>query len=155
MHRVAHHQDTDQLILLSDIDRLVRGLTDEGWRETVALAGERGLAAVCLRGLTMTAEAFDTPVPAWADPELARHAVDEPGARFLDRRLRRIDVLASDLGALASWRARISLVRRHLFPSKEYMRATHGPTGGLAALYAHRIARGARRWTRPLRQREN
>lgn len=150
MHRVAHHHDADHLILLYDIDLLARGLIDSGWREVVALAGERGLAAVCLRGLTLAAEGFGTPVPEWVGAELSRHAVGEPGARFLDRRLRRIDVLASDLGALASWRARLGLVRRVLFPSRQYMRATHGPTRGLAVLYAQRMARGAMRWTQPL-----
>jgi hypothetical protein len=129
MHRVAHHHDTDQLIQLS-IDR--------------------GLAAACLRGLTLASDAFGTPVPVWAGKTLRSVADDEPGARFLDGRLRRIDVLASDLGAIDSWRARIGLLRQHLFPSQDYMRATHGQSGALATLYARRIVRGARRWTEPL-----
>jgi hypothetical protein len=150
MHRVAHHHDTDQLIQLCDIDLLARGLAEAEWRKVVSLAIDRGLAAVCLRGLTLASDAFGTPVPVWAGKTLRSVADDEPGARFLDGRLRRIDVLASDLGAIDSWRARIGLLRQHLFPSQDYMRATHGQSGALATLYARRIVRGARRWTEPL-----
>ncbi len=150
MHRVAHHHDTDHLILICDIDRLARGLNDASWREAAALAVDRGLAAVSLRGLTLARQGFATPVPDTVCEALAARAADEPGNRFLDRPMRPIDVLASDLRTLPSWRARASLVRRHLFPSAEYMRATHGSTAGLATMYARRIARGARRWTRPL-----
>jgi hypothetical protein len=149
MHRVAHHHDTDLLILLCDIDRLARGLNEAEWREVVALAIVRRLSAVCLRGLTLARDAFDTPVPPWAAEALIGCADHEPGARFLDRPLRRIDLLASDFGAAGSWGARLGLVRRHLFPSRAYMRATHGQ-GALAALYTRRIARGAVRWTQPL-----
>jgi hypothetical protein len=150
MHRVAHHHDTDQLILLCDVDRLARGLAVSEWRDMVALAIDRQLAAVCLRGLSLAREAFATPVPSWVTEAFAERAADEPGARFLNGGLRRIDVLASDLVASGSWRARIGLVRRHLFPSQAYMRATHGEAGTLAGLYARRIARGAVRWTQPI-----
>ena len=152
MHRVAHHHDADQLIQICDIDRLARGLDDAEWREAAVLAIERGLAAVCLRGLTLAAEAFDTPVPATIREALSTAAAGEAGARFLDRRLRRIDVLASDFGVLDTWRSRLDLVRRHLFPPAAYMRSVHGESVPLPVLYISRIVRGATRWAEPIRK---
>ena len=131
---------------------MLAALDDDQWREAAALAIDRGLAAACLRGLTLAVEAFDTPVPASIREALSAAAAGEAGARFLDRRLRRIDVLASDFGALDTWRGRLDLVRRHLFPPAAYMRSVHGQSVPLPVLYVSRIVRGATRWAEPIRK---
>jgi hypothetical protein len=152
IHRVAHHYDTDQLILLYDIDLLVRSLADDDWRRFVALAEANGVRAVCLRGLALAVEAFGSPVP---EPVLAGLSADgrlEPSARYVKGPLRRIDMLRSDLGHLTTWRERAQLVAGHLFPGREYMAGRSGAGGGEWLPLAHfrRISQGARRWFRPL-----
>jgi hypothetical protein len=70
-------------------------------------------------------------------------------AAYLRADARKVDLLAADLRALPDWRSRARLLREHLLPPPEYMRAAHrSRRGWLPALYVWRIARGARAWFR-------
>ena len=51
--------------------------------------------------------------------------IDEPSAVFLRPGLRPLDVLLDDLRMLAGWRARLTLLKEHLFPSAAYLRRTY------------------------------
>jgi putative nucleotidyltransferase-like protein len=151
-HRVAHHFDREWILFLSDIDRLARRVDAVGWQRVVALAKQRGILAVCARGLTLAAERLGTPVPRDVLEGLTA-TDDEPTAAYLDHHLRRYDILRSDLRALGNWRARARLVREHLLPPADYMLASYGTTRAslLPALYIHRVVRGAREWFRPFK----
>jgi len=151
-HRVAHHFDLDRLLWVYDIDRVARSLAASQWRAAVALAREKRLRSVCARGLALAIDYFDTPVPPDAMTELSAAAADEPTAAYLQERLRRVDLLRSDLHALG-WRGKAALLREHLFPEPSYILRSYGRTGRmlLPALYLHRIVRGAAAWFRPLR----
>lgn len=151
VHRVAHHFDTDRLLLLWDIDRIARGLTTVDWERFVALAEAGGIRAVCLRGVDLAARLLDTPVPPEVRARLAA-GVDEPSARFVGGTIRRVDVLRSDMARLPGWKARLTLVREHLFPSPAYMAARYGVERSwlLPVLYVDRVLRGVGGWFRPV-----
>ena len=152
MHRVAHHYDADSLILVCDIDRLARRFTIADWDRFVALAAAKRIRAVSARGLALAHSCFATPVPPHVHTALGA-ADDEPSAAYLRQHLRKIDILRSDLRQLGSWRARLKLLREHLFPSPAYLLASSGSTrrSFVPALYLLRIVRGASAWFRPLR----
>ena len=117
-----------------------------------AIASAKRIRGVCARGLGLAADLFGTPIPASVSSGLA--AVDgiEPSAGYLRGRLRRVDILASDMRALGGWRARARLLREHLLPAPPYVLASYGKPhpSVLPALYVHRIIRGAFKWFRPL-----
>jgi hypothetical protein len=152
-HRVAHHYDSELLVFLYDIDLLSRRLDEASWDRVIGIAAERQIRGVCARGLGLAADLFDTPVPPRVVTALNAVEEAEPTAKYLRHRLRRVDILRSDLHALGGWRVRAQLVREHLLPPPGYILASYGQTrmSLLPALYIHRILRGAREWFRPLR----
>lgn len=156
VHRAAHHFDTDRLLLVCDIERLVRRFTNDDWECMAARAEAVRLRAVCLRGLDLAARLLDSPFPPAIRARLAAGAGDEPTAVYVAGAVtRKVDVLRSDLARLPSWRARLALVREHLFPSPAYMSARYGVIHAspvlLPVLYLDRILRGVTAWFRPVR----
>ncbi len=75
-HRVAHHDDSNRLIWLYDIDLLARAMAASDWQQFVDLAADRKMVAVCRRSLEQTTKWFRTAVPdrVWKDPRF--QAVD-------------------------------------------------------------------------------
>jgi hypothetical protein len=152
-HRALHHQDTDRLIWVYDIHLLGEGLTPEEWERFVALARDRGVSALCARGLELARDQFGARIPGHVAARLTglvKSRMPEPSAAFLEGGWRQIDVLRSDLRALPTWRARGRLVAEHLFPPASYMLQSHVPGGRalLPFLYMRRIAYGLPRWLR-------
>jgi Uncharacterised nucleotidyltransferase len=151
VHRVAHGANAMDLLTLSDIHHIVSAMTAGEMRRFVSLAAERKMAAVALSSLTLAQDWFRTQVPYAIAAELARRAAEqhEPSALYL-RPMRPIDVLASDLAALDTWRERSQLIREHVLPPADYMLRAYGVSSRalLPALYAHRLVTGARRWFR-------
>lgn len=157
VHRAAHHGDSDRLLLLCDIDRLARRLSSDEWEQVCRQAMQSLICAVCLRGLSLAGTLLATPVPDLVRTTLAEAAVHEPTARYVEGRVRKVDILRSDLAALDSWGKRVALVREHLFPSREYLTAHYAADGRqptpllIPLLYADRIVRGVTSWLRPIR----
>ena len=153
-HRVAHHYDSELLLFLYDIDLLGRRLDVASWNRVIGLASERRIRRVCERGLRLAADVFDTPVPSRVVTALGAVEEAEPTAAHLRHRLRRVDILRSDLIALGGWRGRAQLLREHLLPPPGYILASYGQTRAslLPALYLHRILRGALAWFRPVKE---
>jgi len=151
VHRVAHHNESDEPIWLYDIHLLVARLNAKSLAEFAALAGEKGVKAVCAHGLCAARNQLQTRVP----PDLLMALDDgseEASAAFLGGRQRKIDVLFADLNALPSWRSRLRLLWEHVFPPASYMLDTYRTTHRtiLPALYLHRFLRGAHRWFRTI-----
>ena len=146
LHRVAHHFDPPTLIWLYDIHLLASSMSEEEAARFVALAVDSGLAAICARGIALAQHHFLN-VAARGVRQLVP-AGHEPLAAFLHKGFRPFDVLMSDLRALPGYRARCQLLREHLFPSPQYLRAARPRLGSgpLPWLYARRIVRGATRW---------
>lgn len=151
VHRVAHHYDDDLLIRICDVDRIARRLDGAGWAHVVEVARERRVRAVCRRGIMLAQTFLAAPVPESVVRALDGGA-DEPSARYLEPGLRKVDILLSDLRALPNWRARICLIREHLFPPGDFVQAGEPPRRDirLRFLYLRRILIGIRRWWRPL-----
>ena len=152
VHRAAHHYDNHRLIWLFDIHLLAGQLDARDWERLIALCLERKLAAVALRGLQLTGEAFGPSWPRHVPDQLAAAPQGNVSASFLDGIHRQVDVLASDLRALPDTRSRVTLLRQHLFPSRTYMMARYQTSSrwALPWLYARRIIAGVPRWLRKI-----
>jgi Uncharacterised nucleotidyltransferase len=156
VHRAAHHFDTDRLLLVCDIDRIARRLSEEEWARFALRAETSRVCAVCLRGLDLAATLLETPVLPAVRTALAFAGPDEPTARYVSGSMtRKVDVLWSDLSALAAWGPRVALVREHLFPPRAYMAARCGRSDPssliVLASYLDRVVRGATGWFRRVR----
>jgi hypothetical protein len=151
LHRVAHHQDTVDLLWLWDIHLLASRLTDEERARFAVLAARASMRAVCTRGLELASVRFRT--AGAADLIAALRPLPgerpEPSAQFLGG-LRQVDVLRTDLSALGGWRPGLALVAEHLFPPTAYMRSHYPgcPAAALPLAYLFRIVRGAPKWFR-------
>lgn len=150
IHRVAHHHDSGKLLWLYDIHLLANGMDRQAGEQFAALAAQKGVRAVCARGLTLAQQWFNTKVAGDVMETLAARDSAEPSEVYLGGHLRKVDMLRSDLKALGGWSARWQLLREHLFPPPAYMRERYAVSSSLLlpALYAHRVVRGAWKWFR-------
>lgn len=149
VHRVAHHNDSPQLIWLHDIHLLASRLSTDEWHAFEALAVATEMRAVCRRGLTLAAGAFETRLPAGLIDRL-ECGRREASAAFLGGQTGELAIQLSNWRSLATWSARRQLLEEHLFPSASYVLAKYrvANRAWLPALYAHRMASGALRWLR-------
>jgi glycosyltransferase involved in cell wall biosynthesis len=146
VHRLAHHQNHERLVWLYDLHLLASAFSRNDWAALVRAARAARLTAVCRDALIRAGDTFDTVLPADVLDCLALSDL-EPTRVYVTARQDRIDVLRSDLGALA-WRDRLRLLREHLFPPVAFMlhRYRIRRRSLLPALYAHRLVSGAYRW---------
>jgi hypothetical protein len=149
VHRVAHHDNSTQLLWLYDIHVLTEALDDRQRDQFIAIAAARRVAAVCAAGLHAAAEAFGGQAGDLAARLDAAPQTIEPTAALLERDRRLVDVLAADIRALDGWRARARLLWEHVFPAPTYMRARYGTNRPLPWVYLRRIVMGAPKWLRP------
>jgi hypothetical protein len=150
VHRLAHHQGQDRLIWLVDFLKLAGRCDDGEWTRLTTLARAARVAGLCLDGLTQ-ARSLGASVPEWVSNALAEAAPHEPSRVYLERTIRKRDVLVHDLKILSSWRTRLRLLREHVFPPPAFIRHRYVGHGRwpLPALYIHRLVTGAIRWVRP------
>jgi Uncharacterised nucleotidyltransferase len=150
VHLVAHHRQDPLLLWLYDIARMAETFDDGDARVFLDAAAAAGVSAVCAAALNHARRYFDG--PALASLAMRVHAQSiaraEPSARLLTA-TRPIDEVWLDLRTSAGWRERITLLREHLWPDPEYMRATSAQTGWLPLAYARRALFGARKWIEP------
>jgi hypothetical protein len=148
VHRVAHHYDRDAIPWLYDIHLLIERMDDENLARFLALAERTGVRRICLHALLLARMRLGTTIPPAALTALEAAAVDEPSAVFLRPGLRQLDILVDDLRVLPGWRARLTLLREHLFPNAAYLRRTYaqGSSAPLPWLYVRRIVTGASKW---------
>ncbi len=130
LHRISHlhapyyvdgvpHLEANRLIWLSDIHRLVEGLSPAEWEDFVALATLKGVRAICLDGIQVTRRAFHTAVPPWVLNRLAAPGPTELSAGYLTPGQWRHQLL--ELRALESWGQRLRLAREWFFPPADYL----------------------------------
>ena len=149
VHRIAHHNDTSNLLWLYDVHLIAHALTQKERDAFVALAVSRRMRAVCVRTLTLAQEAFGGIDREWIAALSPADDPGEPSAAFVGGGLRQVDILKSDLAATA-WTSRLRLLREHLVPSASYMRQRfpRWPVVLLPVAYVCRIVAGAPRWLR-------
>jgi hypothetical protein len=150
VHQVAHHYDRDMLVWVYDVHLLVETLDATDLARFLSLAERTGVRRICLRALLLARTRFGTTIPSLALATLEAAPRDEPSRVFLGPGVRPFDVLLDDLRVLRGWRARLTLLKEHLFPDPAYIRRTYarGSSAPLAWLYGRRIATGAARWFR-------
>jgi len=142
LHLAAHHWPDPDLLWLYDLRALADAMTPSEAAEFDGVAAVRGFSTLASHVLRAARELFPSAALDALIVRLPEHR-EEPALQLLSRR-GALDKLRLDL-RYASSRQRFRLVREHLFPDREYMRAS-SRGAPLAAAYAHRIARGARRW---------
>jgi hypothetical protein len=148
VHRIAHHHDAPDLLWLWDIHLLAERVRSHQFAVFIAAAARAGMCGVCLRGLDLAHRSFGTDIDDFsAALEAARPRIEEASARFVGG-LRLVDVLRTDLQSLRGWRGRLRLLREHLLPPLDHMRARSGPGAFLPLAYVRRIVRGAPPWFR-------
>jgi hypothetical protein len=146
VHLAAHHRVDPMLVWSYDIALLVRTLSEDEGATFLETAAATGINTVCASSLDRARRHFDGPALASLASRLrAQRTAPEPSARLLTA-TRPIDELWLDLRISDGWRERLALVREHLWPDAEYMRATSAPTGWLPLGYARRALSGARKW---------
>lgn len=162
IHRVAHHGDEERLIWIYDIHLISERLAAAEQQEFVELVQAKELTAVCAAGLALAEQKFlgrgAASLLARLAPQSAHRGAGAPGSRttrerseiYVTGKMRKVDVLVSDLKALQGWRSRIKLLREHVLPPPSYMRQVYGISNNalLPIFYAWRFARGAREWSR-------
>ena len=148
VHRAVHHYDQDTLLWLYDVHLLIEALDTGSLERFVALAERSGVRRICLRALLLARTRFGTRIPPAVLAALEAAPADEPSTVFLNPNIRQIDVLRDDLRALPGWRARLTLLKEHVFPDASYMREGYAPGSSALVLwlYLGRIVTGARKW---------
>ncbi|HEX7708874.1 MAG TPA: nucleotidyltransferase family protein [Thermoanaerobaculia bacterium] len=148
IHRVAHHQDSDRLIWLADIVKLLDNMSSAELATFWRLAAAGRTVGVCARSIDLACHWFlRRPVPgpaAWlTEEELSR---DEPSRQLLNRSISYGSVIAANLRALP-WPARVVRLRQLAFPPAAYMTQTYGVHSPVIrpVLYLRRAVSGIRR----------
>jgi hypothetical protein len=144
VHLVAHHWHQILLVWLRDI-RLLADAIDERGRRQFLEGGIAGSYTVLLDAALRTARLyFESCGLDQAIASVAPHVNDaEPAAALVRDGRRKADDLWLDLRH-APWRQRARLLREHVLPPADYMRARFG--GPVPLAYAKRFLLGVRKW---------
>jgi len=150
VHRIAHHDDAENLLWLLDVHLLAGAMTADERERFIQLARARQMHAVCARTIALSQAAFGKLDAAWAAGLSADAPQDEPSRAFIGGGMRQADILLSDLAATPAWADRVRLMKEHLLPAASYMRARYPrwPAVLLPAAYAYRVLCGLPRWFR-------
>ena len=150
VHLVAHHRAQPILLWLHDIARLVDAFDDADRTVFLETAEAVGILSVCAAALDRALRHVDGPALA-ALAARTRHrsaARVEPSARLLTA-TRPIEDVWLDLRTAEGWRERVTLLREHLWPHPDYMRATQADSRWLSLAYLRRALFGAWKWISP------
>ena len=144
VHLVAHHPVNPVLLWLHDIARLAEALDD---RDAVTFRGGRrrrhqhSARGARSRGAIATNR---------RSPRSRSGPMRSPSRRRAERagaaRVPADQRLWLDLRSCEGWRERFTLLREHVRPDPDYMRATTAPTGWLPLAYARRAIAGFGKW---------
>jgi hypothetical protein len=149
VHPVMHHQNAERILWVYDIHLLASSLSASAFAEFTQTAIRKKVAAVCADRLRRAHDVFGTTIPPGIVSGLSFRGRHEPSAEYLASHRRWHDELASSVRALPTFRERVALLGKVLFPSAFYMLGAYGLRGKplahllLPALYVHRNARGA------------
>jgi hypothetical protein len=150
VHRAGHHPGSRDLLWIYDLHLIVSRLTEPERQEIERLADSRGLGQIACDGLMLARDWFATPSADRIIDALSRQPAEREDAAVIRETSSQTDLLYLDLRALATWRARMRLVREHLLPAPSYIRGKYGVRSNvlLPLFYAWRVVAGAPRWLR-------
>jgi hypothetical protein len=147
VHRAGHHPGSRNLLWMYDLHLLGNRLTPDQHQLFQTIVAARGLNSIAAEGLAVAHRSFGD--PRLDAPVEATHPASANGDGFV-RPWTQAEVLRLDLQALPDWRTRGRLLREHLLPSSNYMRAKYGVRSNamLPALYIWRVLHGVPKWLR-------
>jgi hypothetical protein len=150
VHLAGHHPGSRNLLWIHDLHMLASRLTIEEIRQVQEIAGARGLGSIAADGLALARDCFGEGAVDPIIDALRARGLHQDDALVIQGPWTQAGVLRLNLDALPSWRARGRLIREHLLPSTDYMRARYGVRSSLLlpALYVWRILHGAPQWLR-------
>ncbi|MGH9408823.1 MAG: nucleotidyltransferase family protein, partial [Vicinamibacterales bacterium] len=148
VHRAAHHPGSTNLLWIYDLEQLARRLTPEELDRVRDIATDRGLAQIAADGLALAQDFFGGEKLEGLVAALRNAPSRRDDVPLMGGSLTQAHVLRLDLRALPTWRARVRLLREHLLPPADYMRARYGvgSTAWLPVFYGWRVVRGIPRW---------
>jgi hypothetical protein len=148
VHRIAHHYDSADLIWLWDIHLLARSLAEADWEHLLTVSHDRQVSAVVARGLERTRDALHDATCASRIEPFAVAAREENALPLFDATTTTLGVVSADLASLPDAKARLRLLREHLFPPASYLRERYPacPAPLLPLAYVYRIVRGFPKW---------
>jgi hypothetical protein len=145
VHRVAHHNSSDDPLWLSDIALLAAGMSGDGWRLVVSLADRAAVRAIARDGLLAARARAGAAVPPWV-LDAMHGGAGEASAALLGGRLTEWRLQWINFCSLPDWRTRARFVRAHVAPPPDQLTMDVGTGWRRAARYAARVARGLRKW---------
>lgn len=151
LHRMGHHHASDRLIWHVDILRLIHAMNEEARSAFVDFARLRNVAPLCARCLEHSLGLLGCQVDG-----ILRAFLNDPGTGMADNAFPAegpmIRRMASDVGALESWRARLCYLREVVFPDVAYMKIRYGFANSWLTppFYLLRMLRGVLFLFRPL-----
>lgn len=148
IHLTAHHRGGAILLWLYDLRLLAEALDEQQQTTFVDATVAAGVTALCVNALEQARRYFDDPVLASLCARVAARGQgrSEPSARLMTI-ARPVEQLLLDLMTPVGWGTRLTLLREHLWPDPDYLRAT-GTHAWLPLAYAGRAIRGTRKWFR-------
>ena len=149
VHRVAHHNSSDNLLWLYDMHLLVRRMSAAEWVALTATAEQSRVCRIALDGLRALAAVLETDVPHDVMRRLDA-ARDEPSAALLGGWLTEWLLQGINLKSLPGVRARAELVRAHLAPPPGELSNGADRRWRLPLRYAGRVLHGSLKWLRPI-----
>ena len=154
IHRIAHHDDSPNLLWLYDIKLLADRLSRSEWQELWDLVRGKHLVRVCARSLELTAQILGCSSAARAGMMLNDSSAvgPEASAAFLGGAGSRWRSLRLDLAGSVGPLGRVKLLAGHVFPAPDYMKDSYGAAGyfTLTVAYLRRAFKGLWRLIGPL-----
>ena len=130
----------DRLIWANDIHLLAGALSEAEWARLSALSLGKGVAAVCLDGLTTARHSLGTEIPNWVGEELGSELSEGKASTYL-LHSRQFARARQDLLATPGLRRKFAYLRARSLPSPAFIRGKYPAMARmpLALLYARRM----------------
>lgn len=149
VHRVAHHNSSDDPLWLSDIALLAAGMSGDAWRLLVSLVHRAGVRAIARDGLRAAGADAGAVVPLWVLDAMDGGA-SEASAALLGGRLTEWRLQWINFRSLPDWRTRARFVRAHVAPPPDQLTTDVGTGWRRVARYVARVVYGLRKWAAPI-----
>lgn len=149
VHRVAHHNSSDDPLWLSDIALLATGMSGDGWRLLVSLAHRAAVRAILRDGLLAASSRAGAVVPPWV-LDAMNGGAGEASAALLGGRLTEWRLQWINFRSLPDWRTRARFVCAHVVPPPDQLTMDVGAGWRRAMRYAARVAYGLPKWAAPI-----
>jgi len=139
--------DANRLIWIYDMHLLCNSFSEQQWQTFCALAIDKQLAGVCLDGLYLSEQFFDTRIPHEHREKLVENAKKE---RFSPHKIKtRRDLYQLDFISNKGLINKARQLKEHLFPSIKFMMNKYQPKSKLLLpyLYVVRIVKGLKKYS--------